>query len=506
MLNHHRTPTVTVLGPILLAALGGALAGCQSSPRHAEEALAPAANVPITLDGDIAEWPEDSAVAADERYFYFRVKVEGESFPLQAGPQTLALLLDVDGDAATGRGSALSPLHTLGIDMEVQFSPLKADGTGAEHGVAAFIHGSDGSRTRGDREVLDVSVAPTYAAGWFEGRLSRHVQIAGDPTAFPPVTGLASEGRVAGLFALLDAGGEIVGYSDPFELHLPGVAATRTFADADLPPKPEGAVRVLSYNVKKSSPVAKPDAFARIIEAIAPDVVLVQEWEQGGATELEGWFTAMVGTDDPWRAHKAPGGEVGIVARGSVEAFGPGTVEIPGATGQPRAVRVVMARVATRSGDLVVASAHLKCCGTIGGSEDEVRMAEARAINAAFAGALAAAPAPYRVIAGDLNLVGSRPPLDLLRTSLDADGTDLGVAEAFVLGDRAQYTWSSPGDTFPPGRLDYLVYSDSSAEVVNAFVLDTTRLSDAALARIGLDRDDTLASDHLPLVVDLRAR
>ena len=112
-------------------------------------------------------------------------------------------------------------------------------------------------------------------------------------------------------------------------------------------------------------------------------------------------------------------------------------------------------------------------------------------------------PPIVRVICGDMNLVGSRPPLDILRANLDADGSDLSIAEPFVLGDRSQYTWSDYKTTFTPGRLDYVLYSDSTAQVYQSFVLDTSRLNEETLARAGLNRTDTDASDHKPVVVDL---
>jgi endonuclease/exonuclease/phosphatase family metal-dependent hydrolase len=108
-----------------------------------------------------------------------------------------------------------------------------------------------------------------------------------------------------------------------------------------------------------------------------------------------------------------------------------------------------------------------------------------------------------RLIAGDFNLVGTRTPLDAMRAGLDADGSELAVAQTDVLGDHALYTWSDHKTEFPDGRLDYLIYSDASADAANAFVLDTRRLSDRTLAKLGLDRTDTGASDHLPVVVDL---
>ena len=59
---------------------------------------------------------------------------------------------------------------------------------------------------------------------------------------------------------------------------------------------------------------------------------------------------------------------------------------------------------------------------------------------------------------------------------------------------------------FTQGRLDWILYSDSTLKVVNAFTLDTARLSDAALERMGFERDDSRASDHLPVVVDVASR
>jgi len=73
-----------------------------------------------------------------------------------------------------------------------------------------------------------------------------------------------------------------------------------------------------------------------------------------------------------------------------------------------------------------------------------------------------------------------------------------------VLGDRAAYTWIQPWSRFSPGRLDWLLYDGSQATAARAFALDVPRLDDAARTAAGLERDDGAASDHLPLVLDLR--
>ena len=108
------------------------------------------------------------------------------------------------------------------------------------------------------------------------------------------------------------------------------------------------------------------------------------------------------------------------------------------------------------------------------------------------------------VFGDDINLIESRDPLDLMAVKLDADDTDLTPAQAPTLGASAFYTWCWQASPFVPGRLDWNLYSDSTLKVVNAFVMDTTRLSNHSLAAYELEREDSRASDHLPLVVDVR--
>ena len=130
---------------------------------------------------------------------------------------------------------------------------------------------------------------------------------------------------------------------------------------------------------------------------------------------------------------------------------------------------------------------------------------EARAIQAAVVN-LPEEKRQMVVLGGDINLVGARDPLDLMAERLDADGTDLTPAQAPTLGSSAFYTWCWEASPFAPGRLDWNLYSDSTLEVANAFAMDTTRLSNHSLEAYELERNDSRASDHLPLVVDVRKR
>jgi endonuclease/exonuclease/phosphatase family metal-dependent hydrolase len=169
-----------------------------------------------------------------------------------------------------------------------------------------------------------------------------------------------------------------------------------------------------------------------------------------------------------------------------------------------RMVRFAGAVVQSPAGPILAGSAHLKSGGSKGSREDEQRIAESEAINAALNTAAEAFPGAWRVIGGDMNLVGTRTPLETLARGADADGSDLAIAPAQVWGDTTFCTWSEAGNAFAPGRLDWILYSDSNAHSVEAFVLDTSRLQDGVLSRAGLLKGDSAeASDHMPVVVDL---
>ncbi|MFN9968507.1 MAG: hypothetical protein ACK58T_01295, partial [Phycisphaerae bacterium] len=111
--------------------------------------------------------------------------------------------------------------------------------------------------------------------------------------------------------------------------------------------------------------------------------------------------------------------------------------------------------------------------------------------------------ASIRILGGDINLVGSRNPLDLLRADIDLDASDMTPADPAVLGDNTYYTWRDWNTGFSPGRLDWLTYSDATATIVQSFVLDTRRLTPASLSSMGLTTESSDVSDHLPVVIDV---
>jgi len=151
-------------------------------------------------------------------------------------------------------------------------------------------------------------------------------------------------------------------------------------------------------------------------------------------------------------------------------------------------------------------SVHLKCCGGLNGREDMARISEMLSIREVIEATTQTYQPNSILIGGDLNLVASPIPLDILRLGGQsllgphASG-DLDVSTPLHLDGRDSYTWFDADSSFTPGRLDY-VLSGGDLRQTGSFVLDSSDV-DAADAH-GLSAETTrLASDHLPVVVDV---
>ncbi len=534
-------PVLGLVGSAVLgsALLGAGLAGCGSATPGAR-ASGPATRGPITLDGSIAEWRRDAVGAADDRFVYLRFAIEGETTTLQSNDETTRILIDADDDPTTGarlRGPA--ELRAMGVDLEVFITPplaalppetqqgilsrARGEVPALVSGVTAVRYGVDGTPRPVGHADIDFAMAPTYASAWTEARIGRlSSALLG--------SGLDAPGTARAMLVVDDKSREIVGWSDPFAIRLPAPAADLGLADVSIPAQEPGTIRVVSFNVLRARPMREPESFARLISALSPDVILFQEFDGLDSDALEAWLAEHVGPlagkNDratrvdasgavtaanlgTWEAAANPELGVAIATPHRMEAVFREAVMANTPDGEHR-VRSISALVLTPSGRALATSVHLKCCGSAGSPEDATRMAEAAAINefvkstANLAGSMTGEWTGVRVVGGDLNLVGTRPPVERLVSGLDVDGSDMTIAEPRVLGDNAYYTWAEPSSLFSPGRLDYVLYGDAGASVVNAFVLDLSRLSRDAVNRAGLKVADSAASDHLPLVVDLR--
>ncbi len=518
-------PSLALASLVACSGLGGCAASTGSSRG-------------FVLDGNTREWSGGITTRADAETVSFRFS-PGEEATLQSNDETTRLLFDLDNDPSTGEMLVGPPdVGTLGVDLEVLLSPLVDDlapsaaanlrnrrrergqpDSPFASGVAVIRNNPDGSVTRLSHADVGLFVTPTYASEFFEARLDRTADALDG-------TGIDSAGSARAIVLMTGGGGEVNRYSEPIVFVLPDAAESKQLTNKGVPAQPSGTIRVLSMNVLRGKPQIEPAPFARLIAAIEPDVILFQEADDFEAQALEAWLSGFVGPlpskhawaagvqglaggVGAWDAVSLPDLGVAIATPHVVSASytDPIAVADP-ATGRTRTVRAISALVSTPEGEILACSTHMKCCGSAGSNEDLIRYAEAGAINNAFASAMdnvrgtLGREIDAAIIGGDLNLVGTRGPLDILRTGLASDGSDFEPATTGVIGDTAIYTWRDDNGYFGPGRLDWFVTGES--RVAQAFALDTRLIDPDRLAMWGLYPDDSAVSDHLPVVVDLK--
>jgi endonuclease/exonuclease/phosphatase family metal-dependent hydrolase len=276
-------------------------------------------------------------------------------------------------------------------------------------------------------------------------------------------------------------------------------------------------VRLLSYNMLWDGLFDRPEPFKRILRALSPDIICFQEVNSSAADVAAQLDDILPLGESQWQAFKSRGPV--IASRWPLSMQAADTIPTTD-RGQPMAL--VDLPDDRYDVDLYVISAHLKCCGSEGGPEDLRRQTQADANINWFRelrqpGGSVELPAgtPF-VIAGDFNMVGGLQPLHTLLdgniinediygadSPPDWDGSDLTDLHPRHNAKAADFTWRSEGSPYPPGRLDFALYTDSVMCADKSFVLDTVDMDPAALTAHGLLRQDCAdASDHLPLVVD----
>lgn len=527
----------------------------------------PAYHAPIWTDGDFEDWqgvaaavvdaaddvPEGSpvdlvaiAVQDDPRFLHFLIDL-GDTVTVQGMRGSVELVLDADGDTETGGLYGGVDGADLAVILTRQSDPA-ADAHGAGVGVRRIGPGGVGELESASRVGLLVS--PTHSSDRFEVRLDRAAvaEAIGQPRLVGR-GGVAGPGRaaepgraVAGRMRYLRAGA-LADETPPFSHRLTTVAGEDPpLLDAGAVAKSPAAFRVVAWNVSDQSFRANADAFQRVVAALNPDVLLLDEIYYTVTLEDLARFGEVVASAEgerTWNWSLAQGGgrqRTAVGAKGRAIRGEPQMARIDHAPGaleqwlqevgdQPEAPRMpppsALARAEAAGGlsatgawvtvdgvEVLFVPVDLQSAGYDGSPRDRLRELQARTLNGAITAALDGRPGSGLVVAGDLNLVGSARPLDVLRHRLGVRGNDLEVARLERLRDRSLATWRSTwgDDPFSPGRLDYVLYRGSVLEVDRAFVFDAADMSLVARDELEILESDTGKSDHLPLVVDLRVR
>lgn len=458
----------------------------------------------ITIDGIFDDWDSslttytdtsesiggidilELQVTNDADFLFIKIKANIE-FDLTDNliAQQVRLFLDTDNDPNTG--------------FAIQ------DGYGSEVGIIfkeLFAHYNVTPYSEIDFAGLKLRASPTVTSNEFEIAIGRH-QI---PDGVNPLFTAAT----LKLLLKNDANFDKV----PNE----GLTFSYTFDETPVTPyvpieitkTNTSHIRLLAYNTLASG-LDDPNRvtnFEKIIKAIAPDVIGLTECWDTNAAYVKSLFDTWLplGTANGWYAEKL-GGLITVSRWEIIQQWTSLTRQFP----------VLIDLPSTYPTDLLFTNAHLNCCAADDLRQDQADQYAAFILDAKSVGGLITLEenTPF-VYSGDLNLVGYSQQLTTLKTGaiqntetygaggpLDWDDTDLKEENCLQTDVPMGYTWRSDGQGFPPGKLDFIIFSDHTLTAQKSFVLQTEEMSPERLTLYDLNEFDTSsASDHFPVVAD----
>ncbi len=425
-------------------------------------------------------------VANDAEYLYVTFSLNMEiALGNSLVNHSLWLSIDTDNDPTTGFPEQAG----YGTELAINFNG---------HYAWFNVPDPDVRVTFGD---LGLQVAPTYTSSTFELAIPRAVKPDGIHHLFM--------GDTIKLVINDDLGND----------RMPNTGTTFTYVFAPTP-------------ADSSNDVELAKADPAYIRAIAYYVLLDNAWEPAGLSRLERMVKAL---DGDLFCFQESGATSAQVAKGHMDAWLPLTNgagwyvykdggrltcskwPINQTWNLLRKTAMLIDLPQPYPQDLLLINAHLSCCSQNQGRQEQVDEFAAFILDAKSpGGSIDLPPLTPIIFLGDMNLVGYRQQLETILTGniqdkmtygqggpLDWDSSDLADAVPLHLDSNLVFTWRDlQGDGFPPGRLDYHIYTDAILDKKRAFVLQTETMDMDVLARYHLQPSDTEISDHLPLVVD----
>ena len=294
-----------------------------------------------------------------------------------------------------------------------------------------------------------------------------------------------------------------------------------TFDDTPTPPvdiieinkENPAYLRVMNYNVLNDglTDPGRQEYYIRLLQAIQPDIIGFNELWNSTASQVQTLLDNILPLDNnvSWNTVKLDGGNVTASKYPIIQSW----LVFPGS----RITASLIDLPLEFDHDILVINAHYSCCSADVNRQQQVDATVSFILDAKSQGGVLDLQlnTPFMIF-GDLNLVGFRQQLttlvsgEIVNTQMfgngappDWDNTELEDVIAQQTDKRTAYTWRNDFSSFPPGRLDFQIYSNSAMNLEKSFVIQTEVMSPARLAQYGLQQFDTRnASDHLPKVSD----
>jgi len=171
------------------------------------------------------------------------------------------------------------------------------------------------------------------------------------------------------------------------------------------------------------------------------------------------------------------------------------------------------------STDILIINGHPPCCSNNQGRQENFDAFIEFIHDAKTVGGVIDLPINTPIsFSGDMNLVGySEQYYTVINGTIsdtaifgsggspDWDNTPLKDQVCYFNEKDIAYTWDGPGaaGSYPPGRLDFVFFTNSVMSVDKSFIISTEHMSSSLLAQNNLLWNDTkIASDHFPVIVD----
>ena len=465
--------------------------------------------LPIVIDGRFDDWQNSEAnytdvygsgnsinllnfsVSNDEDFLFIRFSAENEF--LLNDYNELFLEIDTDNDSHTG-------YYINGIGAELRWGFGEREGYFYLYKQSISIYFSD----------IRFRAMPTVTSPEFEIAIGRDVKPDG-------VNPLFTNNTIKICFRDNGTNGDIMPDEGEIFSYVFDNNPVTPYQLIDFGKDDPETLRLLSYNVL-SDGINDPEripSFKRIISAINPDIITFNECWETNRYEARDFLNNILPLSggDEWQTVKLVSGNI------TCSRFPLTKNVIVYSNGRIQASLIDLPNIFPK--DIVVINSHFRCCDA-----NYERQYEADATvnfileEQTTSGVLDLPEGTPMVISGDLNLVGDSQQLTTLITGEitntnyfgqgghpDWDNSSLEDNIAIQSDIRMAYTWRRDYSSYWPGRLDFSIFTNSVAEAVKSFVVQTEIMSDERLNLYGLQKHDSeTASDHFARVTDFKIK
>jgi len=436
--------------------------------------------VPVTItdpegDYNYDDWAE-LKITNDDDFIFFKISLHSEETLLQNW-NNFYLYIDSDRDSLTGH-----PFRGIGAELAWHFG----------YRTGQYFE-QDGIIDLWQNDIT-LRQAPTVTSTEFEIAIARGSFVLSDPDSIAVIfssfydTGDYMPDSWGGVVYQLDT--TVLGPAEPILMEKTGT-------------------RLVTYNTLNTGILEsdRQPKFQRIIQALDPDIISLQEhseWNEIGDI-ISSWFP-----EDTWYQ--------GYTFRDLVVLSKYPIINQANLISSERTMCALLQTDDPINPYLLILNSHFSCCDNDDDRQEQVdelvKVLREWRLNDNGPFDLPEGTPMFHV--GDFNFVGYREQIETVTAGniqdegnygsdfpLDWDGTAITDLFSRHTHKRMAYTWRSDGSSFNPGKLDYVLYTNSNLSILNHFVLNTLAMPDSVLNEWELEAEDTNeASDHLPRIVD----